>query len=79
MVLKYLKGEPKKEDVPSQGTDEPSKREQEVLRWLKKEISLRKIEEPIFISDKKVRRHLEHIYQDMKVLSGRGAIVKRIR
>ncbi|MBI0399989.1 response regulator transcription factor [Cyclobacterium marinum] len=53
-----------------------SKRELEVLIWLKKGMSVRQIGEQLFISDKTVRKHLEHIYEKLQVHSGREAIVK---
>ena len=76
MVLKYLKSEPKIQDVPCSGTEKLSKREQEVLQWLKKGMSVRQIGEQLFISDKTVRKHLEHIYEKLQVHSGKEAIVK---
>ncbi len=53
-----------------------SKREQEVLEWLRKGMTVRQIGEQLFISDKTVRKHLEHIYGKLQVHSGKQAIVK---
>jgi DNA-binding NarL/FixJ family response regulator len=76
MVLNYLKGGLNIENLPSPGTEKLSKREQEVLQWLKKGMSVRQIGEQLFISDKTVRKHLEHIYEKLQVHSGKEAIVK---
>ena len=75
-VLNYLKTEPKTQDVSSPGTEKLSKREKEVLQWLKQGMSVRQIGEQLFISDKTVRKHLEHIYEKLQVHSGKEAIVK---
>ena len=76
MALNYLKGKPKTQESLSPGMEKLSKREQEVLQWLKKGMSVRQIGEQLFISDKTVRKHLEHIYGKLQVHSGREAIVK---
>jgi len=78
MALNYLKSKPKVQEVLSPGMEMLSKREQEVLQWLKKGMSVRQIGEQLFISDKTVRKHLEHIYEKLQVHSGREAIVKGI-
>ena len=75
-VLNYLKGDIIVPTSPTPGTEELSKREQEVLLWLKKGMSVRQIGEQLFISDKTVWKHLEHIYEKLQVHSGREAIVK---
>ncbi|NHE56416.1 response regulator [Cyclobacterium plantarum] len=76
MALNYLKSKPKvQENLPPE-MEKLSKREQEVLQWLKKGMSVRQIGEQLFISDKTVRKHLEHIYEKLQVHSGREAIVK---
>lgn len=77
-VLNYLKKEHYTVDVPVSGTEKLSKREKEVLQWLKKGLSVRQIGEQLFISDKTVRKHLEHIYEKLQVHSGREAILKGI-
>ncbi|WP_439484505.1 response regulator transcription factor [Cyclobacterium plantarum] len=76
-VLKYLKGETKIPTSPAPGTEKLSKREKEVLQWLKKGMAIRQIGEQLFISDKTVRKHLEHIYEKLQVHSGKEAIVKK--
>lgn len=76
MALNYLKGKPKIKESLSPGMKKLSRREQEVLQWLKKGMSVRQIGEQLFISDKTVRKHLEHIYEKLQVHSGREAIVK---
>jgi len=76
MALNYLKEKPKTQELLSPGMEKLSKREQEVLQWLKKGMSVRQIGEQLFISDKTVRKHLEHIYEKLQVHSGREAIVK---
>ena len=76
MALKYLKGKPKTQESLSPGMEKLSKRELEVLIWLKKGMSVRQIGEQLFISDRTVRKHLEHIYEKLQVHSGKEAIVK---
>ncbi|MBR9775047.1 MAG: response regulator transcription factor [Cytophagales bacterium] len=76
MALNYLKEKPKTQELISHGMEKLSKRELEVLIWLKKGMSVRQIGEQLFISDKTVRKHLEHIYEKLQVHSGREAIVK---
>jgi len=49
-----------------------SKREQGVLQRLEKGMAVRHIGEQLFISDKAVRKHLDHIYEKLQVHSGRG-------
>ncbi|WP_339924220.1 response regulator transcription factor [uncultured Cyclobacterium sp.] len=78
MALNYLKGKPKTQESLSPGMEKLSKREQEVLQWLKKGMSVRQIGEQLFISDKTVRKHLEHIYEKLQVHSGKEAIVKEM-
>jgi len=76
MALNYLINKPKVQENPSPEVEKLTKREQEVLQWLKKGMSVRQIGEQLFISDKTVRKHLEHIYEKLQVHSGREAIVK---
>jgi DNA-binding NarL/FixJ family response regulator len=76
MALNYLKSKPKVQENLSPEMEKLSKREQEVLQWLKKGMSVRQIGEQLFISDKTVRKHLEHIYEKLQVHSGREAIAK---
>ncbi|EPR71779.1 response regulator [Cyclobacterium qasimii] len=76
MALNYLKGKPKAQESLSPEMGKLSKREQEVLQWLKKGMSVRQIGEQLFISDKTVRKHLEHIYEKLQVHSGKEAIAK---
>ncbi len=75
-VLGYLKGEKALPTAQIPGTESLSRREQQVLEWLKKGITVRQIGEQLFISDKTVRKHLEHIYGKLQVHSGKEAIVK---
>jgi DNA-binding NarL/FixJ family response regulator len=75
-VLNYLNNDTEAHNTPAPGMEKLSKREHEVLLWLKKGMSVRQIGEQLFISDKTVRKHLEHIYEKLQVHSGREAIVK---
>src|SRR5690606_11398038 len=75
-VLAYLRDEKPRGAIPAGNMASLSKREQEVLEWLKKGMAVRQIGEQLFISDKTVRKHLEHIYDKLQVHSGKEAIVK---
>lgn len=79
-ALAYLRGEKtwaEKPDSPAPANREGlTPREQEVLEWLKKGMTVRQIGEQLFISDKTVKKHLEHIYEKLQVHSGKEAIVK---
>ena len=75
-VLGYLIGEKAMPISRDRETESLTKREQEVLEWLKKGMTVRQIGEQLFISDKTVRKHLEHIYEKLQVHSGKEAIVK---
>src|SRR5690606_1720748 len=75
-ILAYLKGEkpiPKPQDPANETL---TKREKEVLECLKRGLVVRKISEELFISNKTVRKHLEHIYEKLQVHSLNEAIVK---
>ena len=75
-VLSYLKGEKALPTLQNPRNRSLSNREQEVLEWLRKGMTVRQIGEQLFISDKTVRKHLEHIYEKLQVHSGKEAIVK---
>ena len=51
-------------------------REKEVLEYLKEGISMRQISERMFVSERTVHKHLEHIYQKLHVSSSREALAK---
>lgn len=75
-VLGYLKGEkpiPKRQDPATQVL---TKREKEVLECLKRGLVVKQISEELFISNKTVRKHLEHIYEKLQVHSGRETVLK---
>jgi DNA-binding NarL/FixJ family response regulator len=75
-VLGYLKGEKPLPKPPDPATEVLTKREKEVLECLKRGLVVKKISEELFISNKTVRKHLEHIYQKLQVHSGREALFK---
>lgn len=54
-------------------------REKEVLEYLKLGKTVRQIAEVMFVSDKTVRKHLEHIYQKLQVKSSREAMAKLMK
>lgn len=51
-------------------------RENEILEWIVRGLNVRQISEKLFISDKTIRKHLEHIYQKLQVNSSREALAK---
>ena len=76
MVYRYLIN---REPLPPPAIPETeglTKREKEVLEWLRKGTTVRQIGEHLFIADKTVRKHLEHIYVKLQVHSGKEAIAK---
>src|SRR5690554_1621950 len=79
-VLSYLRDEKKEAGTtvpsPPSNLETLSKREKEVLEWLKKGMTVHQIGDKLFISDRTVKKHLEHIYQKLQVHSGKEAIVK---
>lgn len=75
-VLGYLKGEKVIPKPPVTALEVLSKREKEVLECLKRGLAVKQISEELFIANKTVRKHLEHIYEKLHVHSANGAIIK---
>lgn len=55
---------------------ELTQRENEILECLVRGLNVRQISEQLFVSDKTIRKHLEHIYQKLQVKSSREAMAK---
>ncbi|MCF2518565.1 response regulator transcription factor [Dyadobacter sp. CY351] len=53
-------------------------RENEILEWIVRGLNVRQISEKLFVSDKTIRKHLEHIYQKLQVKGSREAVAKVI-
>ena len=53
-------------------------RENEIMEWLVRGLNVRQISEKLFVSDKTIRKHLEHIYQKLHVKGSREAVAKLI-
>lgn len=53
-------------------------RENEVMEWLVRGLNVRDISEKLFVSNKTVRKHLEHIYQKLHVRGSGEAVAKVI-
>ena len=53
-------------------------RENEILEWLVRGLNVKHISEKLFVSDKTIRKHLEHIYQKLQVKGSREAVAKVI-
>ncbi|WP_373511896.1 response regulator [Persicitalea sp.] len=53
-------------------------RETEVMEWLVRGLNVRDISEKLFVSNKTVRKHLEHIYQKLHVKGSGEAVAKAI-
>lgn len=75
-VLGYLKGEKAIPKPPFTEIEVLSKREKEVLECLKRGLVVKQISEELFIANKTVRKHLEHIYEKLHVHSANKAILK---
>ncbi len=60
-------------------TEQLSPRENDVLDLLIKGMSVRQISDALFVSEKTVRKHLEHIYEKLQVKGSREAIAKFVR
>jgi LuxR family maltose regulon positive regulatory protein len=54
-----------------------SAREQEILRWLSSELSLREIASQLFVSYDTVKSHTRHIYRKLGVSSREQAVSQR--
>lgn len=53
-------------------------RENEVMEWLVRGLNVRDISEKLFVSNKTIRKHLEHIYQKLHVRGSGEAVAKVI-
>ena len=53
-------------------------RENEVMEWLVRGLNVREISEKLFVSNKTIRKHLEHIYQKLHVKGSGEAVAKVI-
>ncbi|MCE7059251.1 response regulator transcription factor [Dyadobacter sp. CY343] len=73
-ALDMLRG---KNDVNLREVSSLTPREVEVLDCLQKGWRVKQIAEKLFISEKTVRKHLEHIYEKLQVHDSRQLILKR--
>ena len=60
-------------------TDTLTPREKEVLEYLSHGANVKQIAEKLFVSDKTVKKHLEHIYEKLHVNGSREALAKVFR
>lgn len=74
-VLGFLKNIPDSE-LKNNEVATLTPREKEVLEFLKHGLSVRNIAEKMFVSEKTVHKHLEHIYEKMHVRGSKEALVK---
>ena len=58
-------------------TNALTRREMEVLQCLQKGWRVRQIADTLFVSEKTVRKHLEHIYQKLQIHDSRELIVRK--
>jgi DNA-binding NarL/FixJ family response regulator len=58
------------------GTEKLTKREQEVMELLTQGMTVKQIAEKVFVADKTVRKHLEHIYEKLHVHSYKELIAR---
>lgn len=56
-----------------------TQREAEVLELLATGLSVKQISEKLFVVEKTIRKHLEHIYEKLQVDGSRGAVSKLLR
>ncbi|QMU30528.1 response regulator [Adhaeribacter radiodurans] len=75
-VLSYLKGDVPIPKPPISGTENLTKREQEILELLMQGKTVKQIAEKIFVADKTVRKHLEHIFEKLQVHSYKELVAK---
>lgn len=73
-ALELLRG---KKDVNTLETSSLTPRESEVLDSLQKGWRVKQIAEKLFISEKTVRKHLEHIYEKLQVHDSRLLLLKK--
>ncbi|PSR55881.1 DNA-binding response regulator [Adhaeribacter arboris] len=69
MVLNYLLEKEPRRKPPLPGTENLTRREMEVLELLKQGSTVKQIAAQLFISDKTVRKHIEHIYEKLQIHS----------
>ena len=67
------------EDRSLSHTDTLTSREKEVLENLSYGANVKQIAEKLFVSDKTVKKHLEHIYEKLHVNGSREALAKVLR
>ena len=77
-ALNLLRTTPDKPTPPRNIAEEANltPREQAVLELLAQGLSVKLISEKLFVVEKTVRKHLEHIYEKLQVDGSRGAIIK---
>lgn len=77
-ALNLLRTAPDKPAQPRNIAEEANltQREQEVLELLAQGLSVKQISEKLFVVEKTIRKHLEHIYEKLQVDGSRGAIIK---
>ncbi|GGK79235.1 response regulator [Rufibacter glacialis] len=75
-VLAYLKGEKHVPKRPIAAFEVLSKREKEVMEFLKRGLPIKQISEELFIANKTVRKHLENIYEKLHIHSYKELIAK---
>lgn len=76
MVLKYLIKEKPKPAPSLAGLEDLTKREQEILELLKLGKTVKQIGEKLYVADKTVQKHLEHIYKKLHVHSYKELVAK---
>ena len=77
-ALNLLRTTPDKPTPPRNIAEEANltAREQQVLELLATGLSVKQISEKLFVVEKTIRKHLEHIYEKLQVDGSRGAIIK---
>ncbi|WP_207434668.1 response regulator [Sabulibacter ruber] len=75
-VLKYLLGVKLIPSPSLPGIEYLTKREQEILELFKRGMTGKQIGEKLFVADKTVRKHLEHIYEKLQVHSYKELVAK---
>ncbi len=80
-TLTLLRTAPDKPAPPRNLAEEANltPRETEVLELLATGLSVKQISEKLFVVEKTIRKHLEHIYEKLQVDGSRGAIAKVLR
>jgi DNA-binding NarL/FixJ family response regulator len=77
MATKALKLLSKQGDSNALDTGSLTPREKEILEYMQQGLRVKYIAEKLFVSEKTVRKHIEHIYQKLQIHDSRDLITRK--